>query len=720
MSRIFEITEQIQDYAPKADIDILLRAYVFAAQAHAEQRRSSGELYITHPLSVAAILASLHMDVSSIVTGLLHDTVEDTHVTLEDIEQRFGRDIAHLVDGVTKIGQIEFKSTAHKKAENFRKMIVATAKDVRVLIVKLADRMHNMRTLGFVSPEKARRVSQETMDLYVPLAHRLGIHWIKQEMEDIAFSHLEPEAYQHIVGLLQDKLDFFQSTQVKLETMLQEAMSRQGLEAQVQGRMKHLYSLHEKMQHKKVSFDEIYDIVAFRIIVQETSACYHGLGVIHSLYRPIPGRFKDYIALPKPNGYQSLHTSIIGPRNHRIEVQIRTHAMHQHAEDGMAAHFLYKAGASEKPEQERRLLWVKQLTELLQDTENPEEFLESVRLDLFIPEVYVFSRDGDFYTLPRGARPLDFAYAVHTDVGHHCIGARINGIMADLHTKLRNGDEIEILTSPDQEPSRNWLRYVKSSKARHAIRHYFRQQDTQKSQRLGQEILRNILSGHEPSPALLKTFKCQSCKELEIKVGKGSIPLDALWNALSNTKKHRLPLQTSHYLHYGAECCRPIPGDAVLGCIIKNRGMELHDHDCPHILEHPEYQWLDIDWHPKEQQMYPTPIEVHSEDSQGMLSRVSGSIAQTQANIHDINMEQRSGEMTHIYILVDVRDRTHLAQVLRHIRLIDGVIRVKRKSTKRLSSTISHSGFGETLRGIMYKGRRTLVESTKIIRGKSS
>jgi len=715
MSRIFEITEKIRDYAPKADIDLVNRAYVFAAQAHAEQRRSSGELYITHPLSVASILADLRLDTTTIATGLLHDTVEDTHVSMDDIETRFGSEIAYLVNGVTKIGQFHFESSDHKKAENFRKMIIATAQDLRVLLVKLADRMHNMRTLNFVSAEKAKRVSQETMELYIPLAHRLGIHWIKQEMEDIAFSHIEPESYQHIVDLLKGKLEFFQETQVKLEHILQEAMARQGFQTKVQGRMKHLYSLYQKMQHKQVSFDEIYDIVAFRLIVDDSSTCYQALGVIHSLYRPVPGRFKDYIALPKPNGYQSLHTSIMGPENHRIEVQIRSQAMHQHAEDGIAAHWIYK-GKQSSPQEQERLLWIKQLTELLQESENPTEFMESVRLDLFIQEVYVFSRDGDIYALPRGARPLDFAYAVHTDLGHHCIGARINGIMGDLQTKLRNGDQIEVLTSPDQEPSRNWLRYVKTPKARQAIRHYYRRQDIYISRRMGQKIIQEVL-GTPPTPKLIETLHCNSLEDLEIKLGQGDLNVDSLLEQAEHTL--RLPLHSLQHIQYGADCCHPIPGDAVLARMVKKRGMELHYRDCPYVLNNHEQAWLEADWHAKPKQLYPTAIEVHTEDLRGMLSHVTGLIAKLEANINDLNLEQRAGEMTHIHILILVSDRIHLAKILRGIRLIDGVIKVKRKNHRELTPHRS-TGIGDAVKGMIAKGRRSLLQSTKKIRGKSS
>ncbi|MDX8396281.1 MAG: RelA/SpoT family protein, partial [Mariprofundaceae bacterium] len=506
MSRIFEITEKVLSYSPKADIDLINRAYVFAAQAHKDQRRISGDMYITHPLAVANILASLRLDVASIVTGLLHDTVEDTHVTLDDIRDRFGDDIARLVDGVTKIGQIRFDSSEHQQAENFRKMILATAEDLRVLLVKLADRLHNMRTLGFMRESKRKVVSEETMQLYAPLAHRLGIHWIKQEMEDLSFAHIDTESYQTLLLEFKDKIDFLHQTRERLEGVLQEALSRQGVHAEVQGRMKHLYSLYDKMKRKHISFDEIYDMVAFRIIVDDTPACYHALGMIHSLYRPVPGRFKDYIALPKPNGYQSLHTSVIGPENYRIEVQVRTDSMHRYAEDGVAAHWLYKDDSANQNEQ-KHFQWLRQLTELLQQTDTPSEFMENVRLDLFVQEVYVFSRDGDIYALPRGARPLDFAYAVHTDVGHHCVGVRINGELSDFHAKLRNGDQIEVMTEPDQTPSRQWLRYVKTTKAKQSIRQWFRRQERDSNIHMGESILQDVIGGRELPEVTLEKLR---------------------------------------------------------------------------------------------------------------------------------------------------------------------------------------------------------------------
>jgi len=718
MSRIFEITEKVSAYASKSDIELLNRAYVFAAQAHAEQRRSSGEMYITHPLAVADILASLKLDVATIATGLLHDTVEDTHISLDDIRERFGEDIAKLVDGVTKIGKIHFNSSEHKQAENFRKMILATAKDLRVLLVKLADRMHNMRTLGFVSKEKARRVSEETIQIHAPLAHRLGIHWIKQEMEDIAFSYIDPDGYELVKGKLKDKLEFLQQTQANLENLLQEALSRQGLEATLQGRMKHLYSLHQKMQRKHIDFEEIYDIVAFRLIVKDAASCYQALGIIHSLYRPVPGRFKDYIALPKPNGYQSLHTSVIGPENHRIEVQIRAESMHRHAEDGVAAHWMYKDGDIDAHGQ-REFLWLSQLTELLQEAENPNELMENVRLDLFVQEVYVFSRDGDIYALPRGARPLDFAYAVHTDIGHHCIGVRINGEMRDFRAKLHNGDQIEILTSPDQEPSSQWLKYVKTPKARQAIRQYYRRQERETSIQVGMGILNEVLIG-EPPVELLQALECDNLASLQEMLGRGDISLDMLLKQLSDddVSQVKLKCMRANYM-YGANCCYPIPGDSVLGRVVADKGMELHYRDCKELSSLSRYRWLEVDWQEPGKRLYPTGIEVRAENRRGMLARVSGCISQAEANIDDLKLDQRAGEMTVLRILVGVHDRKHLATVLKALKILDGVATVKRQNQVGLGKNYTR-GIGDMLRGMVSRGRRSLFKSKSKMKGKKT
>ncbi|MDQ6986542.1 MAG: bifunctional (p)ppGpp synthetase/guanosine-3',5'-bis(diphosphate) 3'-pyrophosphohydrolase [Mariprofundaceae bacterium] len=698
MSRIFEVTDKVRAHDPSADIDLINRAYVFAANAHANQKRSSGEPYLTHPLAVANILASLHLDDKSIVTGLLHDTVEDTAVTLQDIESRFGSEVANLVDGVTKIGQIRFTSSEHKQAENFRKMILATAKDLRVLLVKLADRLHNMRTLGFLPEHKRSYISQETMELYAPLAHRLGIHWLTQELEDHAFSHLEPEAYRDLSGKMAEHTDSLNRTRERLEAIMQEAVNRQGCQAQVQGRMKHMYSLFQKMQRKHLDFDDIYDLVAFRIIVEDTPACYQTLGVIHSLYRPVPGRFKDYIALPKPNGYQSLHTSIIGPDNFRLEVQIRTEAMHRYAEDGVAAHWLYKNDELDASDQ-RNFQWLKQLTELLRDSDQPSEFLENVRLDLFVKEVYVFSRDGDLFALPRGALPLDFAYAVHTDIGHHCVGVRINGQSADFQTRLRNGDQIEVLTDPEQTPSRQWLQHIRTPRARQAIRQWFRREERHASLRIGGEIVQEVFGRKkEPGKVVLAALQCADVDALMVKLGRGEIPLDRLLAEAKRSSPRRLNLQgTEQGLISAAKCCLPLPGDTILGRFEHGQGITVHHQECAAAAEDQAATWMSIDWKPEKGKLYATSLEIKTNNRQGMLAAVSGAMAGLGAGIDDLRIHQLVGDMTTLVVLIEVKDRVHLAKLMRGLRRVDGVVKVRRNmqlrqhegTTQRIKRTLS-------------------------------
>lgn len=701
MSRIFEITERVASYAPRADLNLINRAYVFAAHAHAGQSRQSGEHYITHPLAVAGILASLGMDESTIITALLHDTVEDTSVTLKDIEQHFGSDVAKLVDGVTKIGKIHFTasdSSEHQQAENFRKMILATAKDLRVLIVKLADRLHNMRTLGFMREEKRESIGKETIQIYAPLAHRLGIHWIKQEMEDLVFSHLEKDAYHLLLNEMQGRIDGLNQTRERLEQVIQQALQHQGVEAQVQGRMKHLYSIHEKMQRKHVNFDEIFDLVAFRVIVKDMTTCYQTLGVIHSLYRPVPGRFKDYIALPKPNGYQSLHTTVIGPENFRIEVQVRTASMHTYAEDGVAAHWVYKDSKAAQIKQDD-FKWLKQLTDLLQGTDNPSEFLENVRLDLFVQEVYVFSRDGDIFALPRGARPLDFAYAVHTEIGHHCIGVRINGEVADFSTRLHNGDQIEIMTSPDQSPSRLWLQYAKTPRARQAIRLWFRRQERESSIRLGEQVLNEAIGKHNVGQGVLERLDCPDLDTLKIRLGHGDVPIHMLLDALDQDRS--LPLRLAgigRTMMHAAECCHPIPGDPVLGQFRAGEGMILHHRKCSQLAERGKEHWLEVDWKAQPGQVVRTGIEVRSHNVRGMLARVTQSIAEASSSIEDLKLKQRGGAMTELLFLVEVEDRNHLAAVLRSIKAVEGVEQVRRRNQVGLSGKPKTRAIGETLR----------------------
>jgi len=697
MSRIYEITEKVLSYSPKANVDLINRAYVFAAQAHANQTRRSGEPYLEHPLAVADILASLRLDDASIVTGLLHDTVEDTPVTLDDIRKHFGKNIAGLVDGMTKIAKIHFHSSEQKQAENFRKMILATAKDLRVLLVKLADRLHNMRTLGFMPEKKRCEIALETMQLYAPLAHRLGIHWLKQELEDLAFLHLEPEAYQELSRLLSGHLEFLNHTRERLERLLEEALTRQKIKANVQSRMKHMYSMHQKMEHKHVGFDDIYDLVAFRVIVEDMPACYHVLGIIHSMYRPVPGRFKDYIALPKPNGYQSLHTSVIGPENYRIEIQIRTEAMHQNAKDGIAAHWAYK-GAHLSPEDQDRFRWLSQLTDLLQDSEKPADFLENVRLDLFVQEVYVFTRDGDIMALPRGAMPLDLAYAIHTNLGHHCIGVRINGAPVDFDTVLRNGDQVEILTSPEQTPSQHWLRHIHTPRARQAIRQWFRRQKRKASIQLGGKVLGEVIGrglkllGKEE----LDKLHCKDLDDVRMKLGQGELSIEQVLGVLDQEALGPLKIKgLSMAVMQAANCCCPLPGDPVLGHISRGEGMSIHHHDCPAIRKEQKGSWFEIHWTGEKGKLYPVLIELKTENRRGMLANVSGCISKAEANIEDLKIHQLSGSMTTLHVRLEVANRVHLARILRVLHSLDGVVRVSREMLEGRQKTRS---FAETVK----------------------
>jgi len=695
MSDIAAITQRLKQHHPDANIERVQRAFAFAAQAHSGQFRSSGEPYIIHPIEVARILSDLRMDEDSIIAALLHDTVEDTSVSLGDIQNLFGESVVNLVDGLTKVGQITFSSSEHKQAENFRKMILATAKDLRVLLVKLADRLHNMRTLNFLKEHKRRAIATETLQIYAPLAHRLGIHWIKQEMEDASFSFLNPGAHQKLTHSLNERVEELQLNKSRLEKVLHGVLVQQNIEAKVQGRMKHLYSLFHKMQKKELdSFDQVDDLVAFRIIVKDIPTCYLVLGVIHSIYRPIPGRFKDYIGLPKPNGYQSLHTSVHGLDKNRVEVQIRTDIMHQYAEDGIAAHWAYKEEDRKSSDQDK-FQWLKRMTTMLQEDCEPSELLENMRIDLFIQEVYVFSRDGDIFVLPRKAMPLDFAYHVHTDVGHHCIGVRINGMPADLSTKLKNGDQVEIITSPDQTPSRQWLKYVCTSRARHAIRQWFRVQERQSCIHIGQEMLQQA-SGRSIAlpPSILKRLDCANMDTLLEKLGRGEVTVDQIF-ATTNQERPRWfnMMGFAKTLRIPSECCRPIPGDPVVGTFKSGVGMLIHHQHCNNVEDKQSKQWLDVVWKSEERSFYAAKIHIRSLNKPGMLASTSACLEASNINIEDLTLDQTSGGgITTVNMLVHVRSCQHLDEVLAQLTQLDGVIQVERNidfGTKQRSNKVS-------------------------------
>jgi GTP pyrophosphokinase len=506
MIRIADILDRVQSYNPKADIELVNRAYVLSAKAHAGHVRQSGEPYLNHPLEVAGVLSEMKMDVTTIVVGLLHDTVEDTDITREDLVHHFGEEVALLVDGLTKITKIEFETTEHAQAENLRRMIISMAKDIRVIMVKLADRLHNMRTLEHLNPEKQTKVARETMDIYAPLANRLGISWIQSELEDLAFKYLRSEAYESLQKKVTAKRKEYDDYIEKVIKVLDKALADQGIEGEVTGRTKHLYSVFNKMKTQELPFEEIYDLIAFRIIVESVKDCYGVLGIIHSMFKPIPGRFKDYIGVPKSNRYQSLHTTVIGPFGEQMEVQIRTSEMHDFAEDGIAAHWHYKTGTKAVPDEDiKRFTWFKQILEELKDLDDPRELMETVRTDLFPDEVYVFTPKGEVKEFPQGATPIDFAYSIHTDVGHGCVGAKVNGRIVPLKYKLKNGDMVEILTSKGHKPSKDWLKIAATNSAKAKIRSIIKKEERERSRGIGEELLNRELK--RMGTTLKKTLK---------------------------------------------------------------------------------------------------------------------------------------------------------------------------------------------------------------------
>src|SRR5712692_8193029 len=625
MMRQFELVELVKSYDPKADEGALNRAYVYSMKAHGAQLRASGDPYFSHPVEVAGLLAQMKLDTASIITGLLHDTVEDTVATLDDIERLFGPDIARLVDGVTKLSRIELQSDQTKQAENFRKLVLAMSEDIRVLLVKLADRLHNMQTLRFLKDEEQRRrIARETMDIYVPLAERIGMHRMKDQLEDLAFSELHPDARASIIarlGFLREKGGDIVSRIVK---ELSETLKEGGLAANISGREKSPYSIWRKMERKNVSFEQLADVMAFRVLVDGIGDCYHALGLVHSAYPVVPGRFKDYISTPKPNNYRSVHTGVIGPERQRIEMQIRTRDMHEVAELGVAAHWIYKQQAGSVDGRQYR--WLRELLDILEQASNPEEFLEHTKLEMFQDQVFAFTPKGDLIALPRGSTPVDFAYAVHSQIGDTCVGAKINGRLLPLRTELANGDQVEIVTSKAQTPSPTWERFVVTGKARARIRRFIRTQQRAQYLDLGKAILQKAFrnDGHEFQEkalgAVLKAFTCATVEDLYVAVGEGlatgrevvhalhppkadAKPAKVITLATARGKKaaeNAVPIRgliPGMALHF-AGCCHPLPGDRIVGIVTTGKGVTIHTIDCDalaNFADTPE-RWLDVAW----------------------------------------------------------------------------------------------------------------------------
>jgi len=717
-ARFEDILEKVEAYNPQSDEDLLRRAYVFSAREHRGQVRRSGEPYLVHPLNVAAILADMKADDVSIVVGLLHDVLEDTLTTKEAIAQQFGAEVADLVDGLTKIGKFSYVSREEEQAETFRKMILAMVSDLRVVLVKLADRLHNMRTLEFLPPERRREIARETMDIYAPIANRLGMGLLKGELEDLAFRNLEPEEYTRVSREVERGLKGSEGMIEQVQERLKRRLAEAAIEAEVTGRRKRLYSIASKMRRRGVDVAQLHDLIAFRIVAPETRDCYAALGLVHQLWRPVPGRIKDYIAMPKPNFYQSLHTTVISESGTTFEVQIRTREMDLIAERGIAAHWKYKEGRLGPQPDDTRFQWLRQLVDWQKEVSDPRQFLSSLKVDLYPDEVYTFTPKGKVFAFPRGATPVDFAYRVHTDIGHRCVGAKVNGKLVPLRTTLGSGDIVEILTSANQTPSRDWLSFVATSRARHKIRHFIHTQEKLQAVELGRRLLDRELKKFKRT---LKKLESQGTLERELShwgfsrpedlyaaVGYGKIPPRSALerfvpaeelakegegarkeSAVSRVVRKILPFGAPDIIVVGqndlmatlAKCCSPVPGEPIIGYITRGRGVSVHSQTCPNVrnlLYDPERQ-IDVAWAGAKKATYAIELEVIVEDRPGLLADLTQAIADAGSNIRRIEARSNEVRKGEVSVSLEASDMKHLEKILSRIRAVEGVREVIRK-----------------------------------------
>ncbi|ANA39970.1 MULTISPECIES: RelA/SpoT family protein [Geobacter] len=713
MIRLNDILDKVVTYNPVADLDLIRKAYVYCAKVHQGQTRLSGEPYLVHPMEVAGVLADLKLDVPTVVTGLLHDTIEDTLTTREELEGMFGVEVANLVDGVTKIGKIHFKTKEESQAENFRKMLLAMANDIRVILVKLADRLHNMRTLQYQPEPKQRSISRETLDIYAPLANRLGISWIKSELEDLSFRYLEPQIYYDLASKVAKKKKERESYVEEVRQIIVSKLAEHDLKGDVFGRSKHLYSIWRKMQARNVDIDQIYDLVAIRVMVNDIRECYEVLGIIHSTWKPIPGRFKDYIAMPKGNMYQSLHTTVIGPHGERMEVQIRTSDMHRVAEAGIAAHWKYKEGKGYDEKEVKRFAWLRQLLEWQQELQDSHEFMNTVKVELFPEEVYVFTPRGDVKSFPKGSTPIDLAYTIHTDIGHRCVGAKVNGKLVPLKYELKNGDIVEVITSPHHTPSKDWLKIVKSSRARNKIRAWIKTEERVRSMSLGKEILEKEFRRYSLNLAKLQKsgeikrvaseFGLSTDDDLMAAVGYGKLSANQVIGKLLPEEKlqerqeqkesrigkmiGKLTGSSPSAIQIGGvddvlvrfgKCCNPVPGDDIIGFITRGRGVTIHTADCPVALENDPERRIAVTWNRERKAALPVKIRVSCHDQKGILATITQAITDCEANISSASIQSTVDKRGVNVFEVDVTDLNHLKRVMNNIMKLSGVISVER------------------------------------------
>jgi GTP pyrophosphokinase len=712
--RFEDLLEKVRAYNPDADLDLLRRAYVFSALEHKGQVRHSGEPYLVHPLEVATILTDMKMDPVTIAAGLLHDVVEDTLTTTERLERTFGREVAHLVEGVTKISAITFASSEERQAENFRKMLLAMVDDIRVILVKLADRLHNMRTLSFLPEDRRQRIAQETLDIYAPIANRLGMAKLKNELEELAFRFLEPEAYDLLKVTVERRRKASEGIVEELRRTIEKKLAdAQVPVVEVAGRTKRLYSIHQKLRRQRIDVDRVYDFVALRVVTKTVRDCYAALGIIHQTWSPVPGRIKDFIAMPRPNGYQSLHTSVISESGFPFEVQIRTEEMHIRAEEGIAAHWKYKEGRVGAARDEPYFVWLRQLLEWQQEVRDPQEFIQNLKIDLYPEEVYTFTPKGQVKPLPRGATPVDFAYAIHTDVGAQCVGAKVNGRMVPLRTLLKNGDIVEIVTQAKHKPSRDWLNFVVTSKARNKIKHFLEAEEKERAVDLGRRLLekelrrfglatKTLLSDEELLRAATASGM-QKAEEFLAAIGFGKIQarqaldklapgaelkerptggvVSAVKRALTGGSDKIKVRGADDLLVVRARCCNPIRGEKIVGYITRGKGVSVHSVNCPNVtnLMYTADRRIDVEWdRGADQGGYTVDLTLSVEDRKGLLAEISAKIAEVNTNITNIEAKTQDGHLGRMTMTLEIRDLKHLEKVLQAIRKVPGVLEVER------------------------------------------
>jgi len=728
MFLISDLCSMLETYLDKDQVQEVYQAYLFGAEAHEGQKRLSGEPYIYHPLAVARILAGLKMDRNTIMAAILHDVIEDTDYAKDQLAKKFNEEVADLVDGVSKLTQIKFESKAEAQAENFRKLMLAMAKDVRVILIKLADRVHNMRTIGIMRPEKKRRIAKETLDIYVPIAHRLGINSMRVELQELGFEARHPLRFKILKEAMKKARGNRKEIVNKIEKAINSRMVVENIDCKLIGREKHLYSIYQKMREKNLSFSQVFDVYAFRIIVRSVDECYRVLGVVHNIYKPLPGRFKDYIAIPKNNGYQSLHTVLFGPYSMPIEIQIRTEEMDKVADAGIAAHWMYKQPGSGNPStQGRANEWLRGLLELQKTSGNSMEFLENVKIDLFPDVVYVFTPKGDIMELPRGATPIDFAYNVHTDIGNACVAAKVDRHLSPLRTQLETGQTVEVVTAPGAKPNPAWLNFVATAKARTHIRHYLKNLQKNEAVSLGQRLLERSLESFSVSldqlpkshtDRVVKNFKLDTLDELLTEIGLGNrMPLLVAKQLVEQLPDHakrsrRRPVGTGPFGIKGifskytpswlkpekgkpiplaikgtegivvnyAKCCRPIPGDPIVGIFSTGKGIVIHSNNCKNVREYKKNPTniLELQWEETTIGEFQVEIHVEVSNQRGVLAIVASAIADMESNIENISLDDKDGKNTELVFLINVKNRQHLAKIIRQIRLLDQVKKITR------------------------------------------